>query len=113
MEVAKYNLQEIRNITNKPLEVFGLTMNELEAVFKSIAIFFAIGVIAQVLVNQIISSQPLILYYFILLSFFVAIFIKKINKKHGEGIVFFTVADFKNHEKSEIKNISCLKTKQK
>lgn len=92
--MAYYPLQTIRKVINVPFKFLGLTMNEISLMLKLFALGYVFGVVAQTITNILSESQPLIMYYFLLIVPMAHIIFKQINKKYGEGLSFFVIADF-------------------
>lgn len=105
-----YNLQEIRRIGNIKLEVMGLTMPEIELVFKITALSFVLSAFIQVLANMFSQKEIFILHISMGFFFVLGIIgIVSFNKIYGKGQIFFILATLQNKQKTFLNNLPVLK----
>ena len=108
-----YNLQEIRRVGNLPLELFGLTMSEIELISKVVILSFVFGVLVQAIANVVLPYYINLMFYPFASIPFAVIGIKHINKKYGKGLIFFLIAKLQFRDSINFNNLTALETHSK
>lgn len=111
-EGTHFPLQTIRKVSNIPFKIFGLTTSELSFIIKIMGLSFALGIIFQVILNILMDIPPNVQYYGMILVPIIGYFMKTVNKKYGEGLVFFIVAEYQSGNKQCFKNKTVLESKK-
>lgn len=95
---AFYPIRTIRKVANIPLELFGMTMSEIQLLIKITGLSYVIGIIIQIIMNMIYETPGTYMYHGMILVPIMAYVIKYINKNYGKGLIFFIVASYQAND---------------
>jgi len=112
-EAVHYKLQEIRRVQNIPLEIFGLTMSEIELISKVLILSFVFGVLVQAIANVVMPYYINLMFYPFASIPIAILGISHINKKYGKGLIFFLIAKLQNKDSLNFSNLNALKNEKK
>jgi hypothetical protein len=110
-EMAYYPLQQIRKISNIPLELFGMTMSEIQLLVQITGLSYVGGIMLQVVLNIIFDNPGAHMYDLLIFVPFMIYVIRYINDHYGKGLIFFIVASFKAKDFPQFSKNSILKNK--
>jgi len=89
-------LQKIRQIINKPYRAFGFSPSEFLLMQKVLLLEFLFFTIFEMFFGTLIYINGYIkLSLFLLIFFFFLFLTKQLQKKYGEGVIFFLLKDIR------------------
>jgi len=106
---AFYSLQQIRKISNIPLELFGMTMSEIQLLVQLTGLSYVLGIILQVILNMLFETPGSHMYDTLILVPILIVIIRHINNNYGQGLIFFIVASFKAKDFPAMNDLTVLK----
>ena len=110
---AFYPIQTIRKVANIPLELFGMTMSEIQLLVQITGLSYVLGIILQVIMNMLMEAPGTYMYHGLIFVPIMVFVIRHINNNYGKGLIFFIVASFKAKDFPQFSDSPILKTNQR